>query len=100
MKLLTHNMLACHIRGVQNNYPFKIEAAKVEEREADYDPGERGRIKGRAASAPERNAWVPWVRRASGAPCLPCNADFLRHIYPRIRWDAFLEAAQSVSGVH
>lgn len=40
MKLLTHNMLACHIKGVRNTYPFKIEAAKVEDQEADYDPGE------------------------------------------------------------
>eukprot|EP00887_Chlorella_sp_A99_P000147 scaffold16.g147.t1 len=38
MKLLTHNMLQCHIKGVQNGYPFKIEAEKVETREADYDP--------------------------------------------------------------
>jgi len=39
MKLLTHNMLACHIKGVKSGYPFKIEAVQVEEREADYDPG-------------------------------------------------------------
>lgn len=38
MKLLTHNMLACHIKTVKNGYPFKIEATKVEEIEADYDP--------------------------------------------------------------
>lgn len=29
MKLLTHNMLQCHIKGVQNGYPFKVEAEKV-----------------------------------------------------------------------
>lgn len=29
MKLLTHNFLACHIKGVKNNYPLKIEATKV-----------------------------------------------------------------------
>lgn len=38
MKLLTHNMLSCHIKGVTNGYPFKIEAEKVEIREVDYDP--------------------------------------------------------------
>ena len=38
MKLLTHNMLQCHIKGVKNGYPFKIEAESVEEVEADYDP--------------------------------------------------------------
>lgn len=39
MKLLTHNMLACHIKGVQNGFPLKIEATKVEQREAEFDPG-------------------------------------------------------------
>lgn len=48
MKLLTHNMLACHIKGVKNNYPFKIEVEEVVEREADFDPGERGVLRGPA----------------------------------------------------
>lgn len=38
MKLLTHNMLSCHIKGVQNGFPFKIEPVKVEQIDADYDP--------------------------------------------------------------
>ena len=38
MKLLTHNMLACHIKGVQNGFPFKIDAQKVRKVDADYDP--------------------------------------------------------------
>lgn len=41
MKLLTHNMLACHIKGVKNNYPFIIEAVQVETRDADFNPGAR-----------------------------------------------------------
>lgn len=49
MKLLTHNMLACHIKGVKNNYPFKIEAEEVVEREADFDPGEMQWKKGHQA---------------------------------------------------
>lgn len=48
MKLLTHNMLACHIKGVKNNYPFKIEAEEVVEREADFDPGKNGVERGTA----------------------------------------------------
>jgi hypothetical protein len=40
MKLLTHNMLSCHIKGVKDGYPFEIEATKITEREADFDPGE------------------------------------------------------------
>jgi hypothetical protein len=39
MKLLTHNILACHIKGVQNNYPFIIEAVQVETKDADFNPG-------------------------------------------------------------
>ncbi|GFH12200.1 uncharacterized protein HaLaN_07839 [Haematococcus lacustris] len=35
-------MLACHIKGVQKNYPFLIEAVKIEERDADYDPDSNG----------------------------------------------------------
>ena len=38
MKLLTHNMLQCHIKGVRNGYPFKIEAQTVVTHEMDYDP--------------------------------------------------------------
>lgn len=47
MKLLTHNMLSCHIKGVTNGYPFKIEAETVEVREADYDPDFLRHIYGR-----------------------------------------------------
>ena len=38
MKLLTHNMLSCHIKGVQNGFPFRIDPVKVEEVDADFDP--------------------------------------------------------------
>lgn len=60
MKLLTHNMLACHIRGVKNNFPFIIEVVKVEEVDADYNP------------------------------------DFLKHMFSRIQWPAFLQGAQQM----
>ncbi|PNH08025.1 hypothetical protein TSOC_005476 [Tetrabaena socialis] len=60
MKLLTHNMLSCHIKGVKSGYPFLIEVGKVTEHEADFD------------------------------------ADFLKHIFPRINWPAFLQGAQSM----
>ena len=62
-QLLTHNFLACHIKGVKDAYPFLIEATKVEVRDADYDP------------------------------------DFLRKIFPRIQWPAFLAGASSVSAL-
>jgi multifunctional methyltransferase subunit TRM112 len=37
MRLITHNMLKCNIRGVENGYPLKIEAEEVEVIEAEYD---------------------------------------------------------------
>lgn len=39
MRLLTHNMLQSHIKGVTNGYPFKIEVAKVATKEADFNKG-------------------------------------------------------------
>lgn len=61
MKLLTHNMLACHIKGVTNNYPFAIEVTQIAQRDADFNP------------------------------------DFLKHIFPRIMWPAFLQGAESLN---
>lgn len=76
MKLLTHNMLSCHIKvttmnapnsnvqhgaqGVTQGYPFQIEATKVEVRETDYDP------------------------------------DFLRHMFGRIEWHALVAGAKAM----
>ncbi|XP_057303060.1 uncharacterized protein LOC130639468 [Hydractinia symbiolongicarpus] len=37
MKLLTHNMLTCNIKGVKNGFPFKIEAVDVQLKEADFN---------------------------------------------------------------
>ncbi|WZN63513.1 multifunctional methyltransferase subunit TRM112 [Chloropicon roscoffensis] len=38
MKLLTHNLLECHIKGVTNKYPFLVEAQQVEQTEVDFNP--------------------------------------------------------------
>ena len=37
MRLITHNMLKCNIKGVENGYPLRIEASSVEHVEAEYD---------------------------------------------------------------
>ncbi|CAM8980243.1 hypothetical protein QQ045_000757 [Rhodiola kirilowii] len=37
MRLLTHNMLSCNIKGVANGFPLKIEAAKVIEKQVDLN---------------------------------------------------------------
>ncbi|XP_009145357.1 multifunctional methyltransferase subunit TRM112 homolog A [Brassica rapa] len=38
MRLITHNMLSCNIKGVTNGFPLKIEAEKVIEKEVDFNP--------------------------------------------------------------
>ncbi|XP_024386428.1 multifunctional methyltransferase subunit TRM112 homolog A [Physcomitrium patens] len=60
MRLLTHNMLACNIKGVTKGFPLGIEHTRLETKESEL------------------------------------NADFLRHIFPKLDWKAFHEAAQSV----
>eukprot|EP00897_Mesotaenium_endlicherianum_P000746 jgi/Mesen1/10672/ME000009S10455 len=38
MRLLTHNMLTCNIKGVTKGYPLKIEVTKTETKETDFNP--------------------------------------------------------------
>ncbi|KAL0911970.1 hypothetical protein M5K25_017910 [Dendrobium thyrsiflorum] len=37
MRLLTHNMLACNIKGVTNGYPLRLEAEKWVEKEVNFN---------------------------------------------------------------
>mmetsp|Transcript_17913 Transcript_17913/g.17228 ORF Transcript_17913/g.17228 Transcript_17913/m.17228 type:complete len:125 (+) Transcript_17913:112-486(+) len=37
MRLITHNMLKCNIKGVENGYPLRIEVEKTEILPSDYD---------------------------------------------------------------
>jgi len=37
MRLITHNMMCCNIKGVTNGFPLKIEAELVEVRETEFD---------------------------------------------------------------
>ncbi|XP_065848300.1 multifunctional methyltransferase subunit TRM112 homolog A-like [Euphorbia lathyris] len=38
MRLLTHNMLSCNIKGVSNGFPLRIEVEKVVEKEVEFNP--------------------------------------------------------------
>ncbi|KJE91177.1 hypothetical protein CAOG_02351 [Capsaspora owczarzaki ATCC 30864] len=39
MRLLTHNLLQCHVKGCStNNYPLRVEATNVVHKEADFNP--------------------------------------------------------------
>ena len=39
MRLITHNMLKCNVRGVQKGYPLRIECEKLEIIPAEYNQG-------------------------------------------------------------
>lgn len=79
MKLLTHNMLACPIKGVKQGFPFAIEP-RVERTEVDGEVGE------------ERH-WEVSTQEVDFDP------EFLRHIFPRIDWPALRTAAASLGEV-
>lgn len=66
MKLLTHNFMACNIRGVSDGYPLKIEATEVTVKEADLDPGAHSRHLARALP---RNICAPAAASLLRAPC-------------------------------
>eukprot|EP00124_Ichthyophonus_hoferi_P004813 Ihof_evm4s585 gene=Ihof_evmTU4s585 len=39
MKLLTHNMLQCHVKNCnKDNFPLRLEATTVEKVEAEFNP--------------------------------------------------------------
>lgn len=38
MKLLTHNLLRCNLKGVKKGYPLRIEATQVEVKETEFNP--------------------------------------------------------------
>lgn len=107
MKLLTHNFLQCHVKGVKSGYPLKIEAAKIEQRDADYDPG-KGRPDSAAVSSSSSSTQQQLLTSDAAAQAglsseqpsrhtLVLSADFLRTMYKRIDWKAFVEGAQAVS---
>ena len=41
MRLVTHNMLKCNIKGVENGYPFIIEPEQVEQQSSEFNRGEQ-----------------------------------------------------------
>lgn len=90
MKLLTHNFLQCHIKGVKNGYPLKIEAVKVDERDADFDPGLS--TAGAALAACQHDC----DGSHGGSDACFLLTDFLRSMFKRIDWKAFVEGAQAV----
>lgn len=39
MRIITHNMLKCNVRGVENGYPLIIEAETTEVVECEFNKG-------------------------------------------------------------
>lgn len=60
MRLLTHNMLSCNIRGVTKGFPLELEVENFVTKE------------------------------------VPFNPDFLKHIFPKIEWNALHDAAKKM----
>lgn len=85
MKLVTHNFLACNVKGVKNGYPLKIDAETVEVRDADFDPGERllGGMRSVPALMCER-------------PTFFSLADFIKKMMKRLDYDALKQAAKQM----
>ena len=63
VRLITHNLLACHVKGctTPNNFPLSFNNVQVEIREAEL------------------------------------NIDFLSNFFPKIEWNALINAAKQVS---
>ena len=39
MRLITHNLLKCNVKGIENGYPLIIEAGSIEVAESEFDAG-------------------------------------------------------------
>jgi multifunctional methyltransferase subunit TRM112 len=88
MKLITHNFLACNIKGVKNGFPLKIEAAKVEERDADFDPG---------VSHLSSTASPQQLRKCDRRDRTESHhAEFIKKIMGRVDYNALKEAAKEM----
>ena len=41
MRLMTHNMLKCNVKGVENGYPLLIESSSIEIIPYEYNAGHK-----------------------------------------------------------
>lgn len=82
MKLLTHNMLTSHMKGVKNGYPFKILVSTL--------------IK--ATSPPVIIAVCVFVQASQVvANSVDFNREFIARMIPKLEWTVLKSAAESVS---
>ncbi|PKA49534.1 TRM112-like protein [Apostasia shenzhenica] len=87
MRLLTHNMLACNIKGVTNGYPLGLEAEKWVEKEVDFNAdflrGVFPKIEWRALVGAARALGFPDLlpEDAPDPSVLSSSDDFLRRFH-------------------
>ncbi|KAL2077095.1 hypothetical protein ACEWY4_026599 [Coilia grayii] len=85
MKLLTHNMLTSHVKGVTKGYPLLIKATEVKVNEVDFNPQFISRMI-------PKIEWSALIQAAEGlghlqdlpsavAPDFESNEDFLRKVH-------------------
>ncbi|XP_056129139.1 multifunctional methyltransferase subunit TRM112-like protein [Lampris incognitus] len=85
MKLLTHNMLTSHVKGVTKGYPLLIKATEVKVNEVDFNPKFICRML-------PKLEWSALVQAAEGlghlhdlptalVPDYESNEDFLKNVH-------------------
>uniref|UniRef100_A0A670JUR9 tRNA methyltransferase activator subunit 11-2 n=1 Tax=Podarcis muralis TaxID=64176 RepID=A0A670JUR9_PODMU len=81
MKLLTHNMLTSHVRGVRpgGGFPLRIQATEVKVNNVDFNPEFTARMVPKVE-------WAALVEAAENLPPEPIpdfesNEDFLRKVH-------------------
>lgn len=93
MKLLTHNMLASHVKGVTETYPLKIEVEKVREKWPNFlaRPNKK-------KPTPHSLLPIPSLSLIQKVEIVDADFDaaFLRHILPRLDWPALVAGAAAL----
>ncbi|XP_010916870.1 multifunctional methyltransferase subunit TRM112 homolog A [Elaeis guineensis] len=84
MRLLTHNMLSCNIKGVSNGFPLRLEAEKWVEKEvelnADFLRGIFPKIEWKALAGAARAIGYDQLPDEADASMLDSD-DFLRRFH-------------------
>lgn len=84
MRLITHNMLKCNIRGIENGYPLIIQASATEVVPADFDKGKFYFL----------YCLEFIVKRIINLLFL---LDTIKEMLKRIQWEALRKAAENLS---
>uniref|UniRef100_A0A8C8IET7 Uncharacterized protein n=1 Tax=Oncorhynchus tshawytscha TaxID=74940 RepID=A0A8C8IET7_ONCTS len=60
MKLLTHNMLTSHVKGVTKGYPLLIKATEVKVSEVEFNPNFGGWLYANPPSTLSPQPFIVW----------------------------------------